>query len=168
MLDQRITPAGDALPSPAYYSSPSFNEAVNASRFLKGFGITALLYSLVSALGLTLLGGGIGVGVGLFILRYDKARYYKILGAVVILFALLGTFIPALGAAVLAGAIVWKGVQVLNVLSREGRGDDEWAPSRKRAVIGTVTGGLALLISVAVILLYFLALVIIALGQRVG
>jgi hypothetical protein len=169
MFENRIiTPAGGALPSPTYYSSPAFNEAVNASRFLKGFGITALIYALVSTLGLTLLGGGIGVGVGLFILQYDKARYYKILGAVVILFALLGTLIPALGAAILAGAIVWKGVQVLSVLSKEGRGDDEWVPSRKRAIVGTVTGGIALLISVAVILLFFLALVIVALGQRMA
>ena len=53
----------------AHYSSPSFNEAVNASRFVKGFGITALIYSLVGVLGVPSLGGGIGLGAGLFIMR---------------------------------------------------------------------------------------------------
>jgi hypothetical protein len=48
--------------APARYSSHSFREAVNASRFVKGFGITALVYSLVSMFGVSLLGGGIGLG----------------------------------------------------------------------------------------------------------
>jgi hypothetical protein len=47
---------------------------VNASRFVKGFGITALIYSLVGVVGVPLLGGGIGLGVSLFIMRYDQAK----------------------------------------------------------------------------------------------
>jgi hypothetical protein len=48
---------------------------VNGSRFVRGFGITALIYSLVGVVGVPLLGRGIGLGVGLFIMRYDQAKY---------------------------------------------------------------------------------------------
>lgn len=48
-------------------NSDLFIQAINDSRFVKGFGLTALAYVFVSVFGLTLLGGGIGVGVGLFI-----------------------------------------------------------------------------------------------------
>ena len=76
-----------AAPPPFFYSSPSFNEALRTSRFVKGFGITALIYSVVSISGLNLLGGGIGGGIGLFIFRYDDARYYRVLGAILMIFA---------------------------------------------------------------------------------
>jgi len=155
--DQEIVATGDSQPpTSAHYSSASFNEAVNASRFVKGFGITALIYSIVSIFGLTLLGGGIGVGVGLFIMRYDEARYYRVLGIVVIIFAILGAFIPFLGPALLSGAIVGKGIQILNVLSKEGRNDEEWVPSRKRVIIGTIASGVSLLISVVLMFLSFI------------
>ena len=152
----------------AYISSPAFNEAVNASRFVKGFGVTALIYALVSIFGLALLGGGIGVGVGLFIMRYDEARYYRILGVIVIVFAIIGALIPFLGPGVLSGAILWKGIQVLSVLSKEGRQDEEWAPSRRRAMIGTVGSGIGLLISALLMLLFSIGLVVMVLRQHRG
>jgi len=148
-------------PASAYYSSASFNDAVNASRFVKGFGITALIYSIVSIFGLTLLGGGIGVGVGLFIMRYDEAKYYRVLGIAVIIFAILGAFIPFLGPAVLSGAIVGKGIQISKVLSKEGRNDEEWVPSRNRVIIGTIASGAGLLISVVLMFLYYFLTIVV-------
>ncbi|HEU4391629.1 MAG TPA: hypothetical protein VFV34_27825 [Blastocatellia bacterium] len=51
---------------PTYYSlSPAYSEAVNASRFVKGFGITALVQSLLMFTGINLLGAGVGLGIGL-------------------------------------------------------------------------------------------------------
>ena len=144
--------------APAQYISPSFNEAVNASRFVKGFGITALIYSLVGVVGVTLLGGGIGLGVSLFIMRYDQAKYYRILGIVVMVFAIVGAFIPFLGSIVLSGAILGKGIQVLSILGEEGRNDEEWTPSRRRAIIGTIASGIGLLISIALMFLVTLRL----------
>ena len=135
-----------------------FNEAVNASRFVKGFGITALVYSLVSIFGLTLLGGGIGAGVGLFIMRYDDAKFYRILGLVVIIFAIVGGIIPGLGSGILSGALVRKGIQVLSVLSKEGREAKEWGPSRKRVMIGIITSSIGLLISITLMILFFIGL----------
>jgi hypothetical protein len=143
----------------ATYNSSSYNQAINDSRFVKGFGITALIYALVSILGLTLLGGGIGVGTGLFIMRYDSARYYRILGIVVIVFALLGWIIPFLGAGVLSGAVLGKGLQVLRVLSKEGHNDEDWAPGRKRALIGTIASGIGLAISALIMLLFIIGLI---------
>jgi len=160
--DKRIVATVDPEPpASAYYSSASFNDAVNASRFVKGFGITALIYSIVSLLGPNLLGGGIGLGVGLFIMRYDEARYYRVLGIAVIIFAILGAFIPFLGPALLSGAIVGKGSQILNVLSKEGRNDEEWVPSRKRVIIGTIASGVGLLISVVIMFMYFFLTIIV-------
>ena len=52
----------------ATYNSSSYNQAINDSRFVKGFGITALIYALVSILGLTLLGGGIGLAISALIM----------------------------------------------------------------------------------------------------
>ena len=165
--DSEIIATRDSQPpTSAYYSSASFNEAVNASRFVKGFGITALIYSIVSIFGLTLLGGGIGVGVGLFIMRYDEARYYRVLGIVVIIFAILGAFIPFLGPALLSGAIVGKGIQILNVLSKEGRNDEEWMPSRKRVIIGTIASGVGLLISVVLMFLFFISTAVALFGRH--
>jgi hypothetical protein len=134
--------------------SPVYSQAINDSRFVKGFGLTALVYALISVLGLTLLGGGIGVGVGLFIARYDSAKYYRILGILVIVFALIGYMIPFLGASVLSGAILGKGIQVIGVLSNVEKKDEEWQTGRKRALIGTVASGAGLGISVVLLILF--------------
>ena len=119
-----------------------YNEAVNDSRFVKAFGITALIYALASLTGIALLGGGIGIGVGIFIMRYDTARYYRMVGIAVIVFAILNYVVPFVGAGVLSGAVLFKGIRVLGVLSKEGRNDEDWAPSQRRALIGTVASGI--------------------------
>src|SRR5437867_5845659 len=142
----------------------SFNEAVNTSRFVKSFGITALIYSLISVFGMNLLGGGIGAGVGLFIIRYDKAKFYRILGIVVIIFAFLGALIPFLGSGVLSGAVMWKGIQAFKVLSKEGRNEKQSEPSRKRVTIGIITSGIGLLISILLMYLFSVGLMVNLLG----
>lgn len=146
-------------------TSTSFNQAVNDARFVKAFGITALIYALTSSLGMPLLGGGLGVGAGLFIMRYDDAKYYRVLGIVVIVFALLGAMVPFLGAGVLSAAILLKGLQVLRVFSTEGREDEEWAPGQKRALIGTVSSGIGTGVSVILMVLFTVRLIVIFLNQ---
>jgi hypothetical protein len=143
-----------------------YSQAINDSRFVKGFGLTALIYALISVLGLTLLGGGIGVGVGLFIARYDSAKYYRILGIVVIVFALIGYVIPYLGAGVLSGAILGKGIQVISVLSKVDYKDEEWETGRKRALIGTVASGAGLGISVILMVLFTIGSILMSLNSK--
>jgi hypothetical protein len=140
--------------------SPEYSQAINDSRFVKGFGLTALVYALISLLGLTLLSGGIGIGVGLFIARYDSTKYYRILGIVVVVFALLSYFIPFLGSAVLSCAVLGKGIQVLGVFSKVENKDEEWQVGRKRTLIGTVASGAGLGISVILMVLFLIASVI--------
>src|SRR5262245_12280978 len=147
-------------------NSPLYNQAINDSRFVKGFGLTALVYALISVLGLTLLSGGIGVGVGLFIARYDSAKYYRILGIVVIVFALIGAVVPFLGAGVLSGAILGKGVQVISILSKVENKDEEWQTGKKRALIGTVASGAGLGISVILMVLFIIGSILMSLISK--
>lgn len=147
-------------------NSPLYSQAINDSRFVKGFGLTALVYALISILGLTLLGGGVGVGVGLFIARYDSAKYYRILGIVVIVFAIIGSVVPFLGASVLSGAILGKGIQVMSMLSKVENKDEEWQTGRKRALIGTVASGAGLGISVILMVLFIIGSILISLSSK--
>jgi hypothetical protein len=152
----RVAPEGTT--TSVYYSSPSFNEAVRTARFVKGFGVTSLIYSVVSISGLNLLGGGIGGGVGLFIFRYDESRFYRILGTVLMILAFVGyAFVPLLGfgvgSGILSGAVVRKGIHALSVLSKEGRNSKQWPTSRKQAITGTIAASIGLLISVILVLL---------------
>src|SRR5215510_8779858 len=158
-----ITPTNSLGTEASSYSSPSFNEAVNAARFVKVFGIAALSYSIGLLFG-KVLGGGIGLGIGLFIMRYDSAKYYRVLGITVMVFAIVGIFFPFLGPAVLSGAILGKGIQVLGVLAKEGRNDEAWMPSRTRALIGTIASGAGLLISLSLMFLFALGTVALLLG----
>ena len=160
-------PGADA-PGSSFYSSPAYNEAVNASRFVKGFGITALIYALAILTGIALLGGGIGVGVGLFILRYDSDLYYRLLGSAVIVSA-IGAFIVPLGVFIgpvmLSGAVAFKGMQVLGVLSKEGQSDEEWKPSRKRAIIGTIASTVGLAVSLLILLVAIIGVIAVLSGK---
>jgi hypothetical protein len=123
--------------------SPRYAEAVNAARFVKGFGITALIFSMLLFVGWGFSVGG-GIGIGLFILRYDKQTFYRALGITVMLLAILLP-ISFLSSLVLSSAVMWKGIQTLKTLSREGKDDDDWAISKKRAMIGTICSGAGIL-----------------------
>ncbi|MBI3651542.1 MAG: hypothetical protein HY231_11045 [Acidobacteria bacterium] len=167
--NQRVVPAdSNSVRSSAFSSSPLFNEAVNVSRFVKGFGLTALAYSLVSAIGLNLLGGAIGIGIGLFVLRYDETRFYRILGGVIIVFAIVGVgaVFPFLGSGALSGTIMVRGIQVLGLLAKEGREDEEWKPTRQRTMIGTIASGAGLAISIALMLLFVVKLLVLIMAQQ--
>jgi hypothetical protein len=146
--------------------SPLYSQAINDSRFVKGFGLTALVYAFISVLGLTLLSGGIGVGVGLFIMRYDSVKYYRMLGIVVIVFAIIGYVIPFLGASVLSGAVLGKGIQVINILSKVENKDEEWQVGRKRALTGTIASGAGLGISMILMLLFMIGLILMSLNSK--
>jgi hypothetical protein len=52
-----------------------------------------------------------------------------------------------LASSVLAGGVMWKGIDVLGTLQAEGRGDPDWESTRKRAVIGIVLSGIGIIIN---------------------
>ena len=166
MSDNFTPPLSFADASPeGLPASVAYIEAVNASRFVKGFGITALVYALTTGCGISLLGGGIGIGVGLFILRYDSGTFYKYLGIAVIILAIAGAAIPLglfLCPIVLAGAVLWKGIEILRLLSREGQSDEDWAVTRKRALTGAITSGAGIVISLSLLLLSVIAMILVA------
>jgi hypothetical protein len=147
-------------------NSALYSQAINDSRFVKGFGLTALVYALISVFGLTLLSGGLGLGIGLFIARYDSAKYYRILGIIVIVFAILGYVVPFIGAGALSGAVLGKGIQVISVLSKVENKDEEWQVGRKRALIGTVASGAGLGISVIIMILFTIGIIFMSLNSK--
>ena len=144
--------------------SPQYLEAVNAARFVKGFGITALVYSLLLFLGINILSAGIGLGTALFILRYDDQKFYRVFGITVIVVALLFP-IAFLSPVVLSAGVLWKGWQTLKTLSKEGQEDEDWQVSKKRALIGTITSGVGLAFSLLFTALAIIGLIMISLGM---
>jgi len=155
----------DAQKSPLGNDSALYSQAINDARFVKGFGLTALVYALLSLLGLTLLSGGLGIGIGLFIARYNSAKYYRILGIVVIVFAILGYVVPFIGASVLSGAVLGKGIRVISVLSKVMDKDEEWQTGRKRALIGTVASGAGLAVSGLITVLFIVGMIVLSLSS---
>ncbi len=157
--DQAVSYAGQ---------SSAYTEAVNSARFVKGFGIAALVYALSTVLGMAILSGGIGVGVGLFIFRYDTGNYYRYLGIAMIVLSIAGGLLPFgffLGPLILSCAVLWKGVQVLRVLSKEGREDKDWPATRKRAILGSVASGFGTGITVILLLLSIVGALLMAAGK---
>lgn len=147
MPDDLNMPSTDGSEETAstYCNSPAFTEAVNASRFVKTFGIIALVSSVLFC-----LKGAVIIGIGLFIMRYENTRFYRLLGLSVIILSVIGWFaapITFISSAVLTGAIAWKGKEVLDTLAKEGHQDPDWAPTRKRAMIGTIASVVGLAIS---------------------
>jgi hypothetical protein len=150
MLGQFLTESNDSTATSQLPSA--YLEAVNTARFVKGFGITALFFSILLFLGFNLLSAGVGLGIGLFILRYDSQTFYRVVGIVVIVVAIILP-INSLSPAILSAAVLWRGLQTLRVLSKLGREDEDWAISKKRALIGTIASGFGLGISLLFMLL---------------
>ncbi len=144
--------------------SSQYLEAVNASRFVKGFGIAALVYSLLLFLGINLLSAGIGVGTGLFILRYDDQKFYKRFGIAVIVGAFLFP-LPFVGTIILSSGVLWKGWQTLKVFAKEGQEDEDWQVSKKRAMIGSITSGIGLAFTLIYTVLAILLIVLVSIGK---
>lgn len=130
-------------------------EAVNDARFVKTFGIIALIGSLITC------GPGVMIGVGVAVLGFGSTKYFRILGiTVAILGGLSFLFRPAaaLAALVLGVGIIMKGREILSVLEKEGRDDSDWEATRKRANIGLITSAISCLIGLVWLSLFIFML----------
>jgi len=137
-----------------------YNDAVNASRFVKGFGVAVLVYSVLLFLGINLLSSAIGLGTGLFIFRYDGGKFYKVLGVMVMVLALVA-LLPFLSPSVLAGSVLWKGTQVLSVLNRSPQDDPDWRETRSRTILGIVASSAGLLVCMVFAVLVIIGIAVI-------
>jgi hypothetical protein len=141
----------------AYYTSPTYTEAVNDAQFVRTFGIVALAGSL-----LILIGGGVAIGIGMAVMGFGATRYYRVLGLAVVALGILSYFISLfsiIGSAALAAGVAWKGTDVLSVLAAEGKGDPDWQTTRNRATLGIILSGSGLLVSAAWLVLIFLGVI---------
>jgi hypothetical protein len=136
-----------------------YNDAVNASRFVKGFGVAVLVYSVLLFLGINLLSSAIGIGTGLFIFRYDAGKFYKVLGVVVMVLAPVAP-LPFLSPSVLAGSVLWKGTQIFSVLNRSPQSDLDWRETRSRTILGIVASSVGLLVCIVFAVLVIIGIAI--------
>ena len=144
--------------------SPQYLEAVNGARFVKAFGITALINSLLLFLGISMLNAAVGLGAGLFIFRYDEQKFYKVLGIIVMVCAIIVP-IPFLSTIALSVGVLMKGWPTLQTLGKEGKEDEDWQISKKRATIGTVCSGLGLLFTLIAMVLTILVIALMSLAK---
>ena len=153
-------------PIPASSTLSEYNNAVNASRFVKGFGIAVLVYSVLLFFGINLLSSAIGIGTGLFIFRYDTGKFYRVLGGVVMVLALVAP-LPFLSPGVLAAGVLYKGTQILGLLNRSPQEDPDWRETRSRTILGIVASGAGLLVCLVIAVLVAIAFgLIIARGTQ--
>jgi hypothetical protein len=129
-------------------SAPSaYMDAVNDARFVRTFGIIALLGSI-----LIFICGAVAIGVALAVMGFGTGRYYRALGLTVVILAILGFFLwpfRIIASMVLAAGVAWKGKRILNTLALEGKDDSDWQVTRKRAITGIVLSVGAVLFSFA-------------------
>lgn len=127
-------------------NTPSaYLDAVNDARFVRTFGIIALLGSI-----LIFIGGAVAIGVGLAVMGFGSTRYYRTLGAVVIILGILGFLLGPfriMASIGLAAGVAWKGKSILDTLALEGKDDSDREATRKRAVTGIVLSIIGILIS---------------------
>jgi hypothetical protein len=140
-------------------SSPSvYINAVNDSRFVRTFGVIALLGSIF-----IFIGGGVAIGIGLAVMGFGSGRYYRTLGIAVVILAILGFFLEPfriIASLSLAVGVAWKGKTVLNTLALEGKEDADWQVTRKRAITGIVLCIVGVVISLAWLGLSLVGLVV--------
>jgi hypothetical protein len=142
--------------SSRYYTSVTYTEAVNDAQFVRPFGIAALVASIIM-----LFRPEITIGIGMAVLGFGKTGYYRKLGLAVIITSIIGILIGPLrilGSTVLCLGVGWKGIEVLNTLAREGKGDPDWQDTRKRAIVGIVFSAIGVLINAAWVTLLLIAL----------
>ncbi len=131
--------------SSIYYTSPTYTEAVNDAQFVRTFGIIALIGST-----LIFLGGAVAIGVGLAVIGFGKTLYHRILGGTVIALTIAGFLLPPLGflaPIILCLGVGYKGIQVLGVLAKEGKGDPDWQETKKRAIVGISLCGVGIVVA---------------------
>ena len=140
-------------------SAPSaYIEAVNDARFVRTFGIIALVGSI-----LIFIGGAVAIGVGLAVMGFGSGRYYRILGLTVVILGILAfIFSPfrIVASIVLGAGVVWKGKKILDTLAHEGKEDSDWQETRKRATAGIVLSVIGIVISFGWLGLTLIALII--------
>jgi hypothetical protein len=129
-------------------SAPSaYIDAVNDSRFVRTFGVIALLGSIF-----IFIGGGVAIGIGLAVMGFGSGRYYRALGLSVVVLAILGFFLGPfriIASILLAAGVAWKGKTVLSTLAHEGEDDADWQITRKRAITGIVLSVIGVVIGFA-------------------
>jgi len=139
-------------------STPSaYIEAVNDARFVRTFGIIALLGSI-----LIFIGGAVAIGVGLAVMGFGSGRFYRALGLAVVILGILGFIFGPLriiASIVLGAGVAWKGKGILNTLALEGKDDSDWLVTRKRALTGIVLSGVGIIFSFAWLGLFLIGLV---------
>jgi hypothetical protein len=127
-------------------ATPSaYIEAVNDARFVRTFGIIALLGSI-----LIFIGGAVAIGVGLAVMGFGSGRYYRALGLAVVILGVLGFILGPfriIASIVLGAGVAWKGKKILDTLAQEGKDDADWQVTRKRAITGIVLSVIGILIS---------------------
>ena len=128
----------------AYYTSPTYTDAVNDAQFVRTFGIVSLVGAILAA-----IGGAVAIGIGLAVMGFGSTRYYRVLGPAVVILGVLSFLVDPLGflgSILLSAGIAVKAVGVLTTLAAEGKGDPDWGLTRKRAVTGLVLSAVGFLI----------------------
>ena len=128
--------------SSSYHTSPAYTQAVNDAQLIRTFSIIALIGSL-----LLFIGGAVAIGVGVAVIGLGGTKYFRALGIAVIVLSVLSFIIGPfriIASFVMAGGILWKGIEVLGILAVEGKGDPDWQATRQRAITGIVLTGIAL------------------------
>ncbi len=140
-------------------SAPSASiEAVNDARFVRTFGIIALVGSI-----LIFIGGAVAIGVGLAVMGFGSGRYYRTLGLTVVILGILAFILSPfriVASIVLGAGVAWKGKKILDTLAHEGKEDSDWQETRKRATTGIVLSVIGIVISFAWLGLTLIALMI--------
>ena len=134
----------------------AYIDAVNDARFVRTFGMIALVGSI-----LIFIGGAIAIGIGLAVMGFGSGRYYRTLGLTVVILGILSFFLGPLsivGSIVLAAGVALKGKTVLNTLAREGKDDPDWQITRKRAITGIVLSVIGIVCSFAWLGLFLIGL----------
>ena len=142
--------------SSTYYTSPTYTEAANDSQFVRTFGIIALIGSA-----LIFCGGAVAIGVGLAVIGFGNKLYYRLLGGAVIAIALLSFLFRPLGflaPIVLCLGVGYKGIEVLGVLAKEGKGDPDWQEIRSRTVLGVSLCGVGIVVSAVWLTIFLISL----------
>lgn len=142
--------------SSVYHTSPTYTEAVNDAQFVRTFGIIALLGST-----LIFIGGAIAIGVGLAVIGFGRTLYHRLLGGTVIALAAASyLFSPFsyLAPIVLCLGVGYKGIEVLGVLAKEGKGDPDWRETKSRAVVGIVLCAIGIVIALLWMTLFLFSL----------
>ena len=138
-------------------SEPSaYIEAVNDARFVRTFGIIALVGSI-----LIFIGGAVAIGVGLAVMGFGSGRYYRVLGLSVVVLGILAFFLGPfriIASIVLGAGVAWKGKKILDTLAVEGKEDSDRQATFKLAITGIVLSVIGIVISFAWLGLSLIAL----------